>query len=191
MNRARVSAGETVLVVGLGSVGVAVAQIARWKGARVIGASSQLPERLATWQNEVDVAVDSAPDKLAEAVRAATGGRGADVVFNAVGGTTFGPSLEVAAQRGRVVSTAAAAPREISFDLLSFYRRGLSLFGINSADISDAESAIILNSVGEGFDQGRLQVAVDRTFPLADAARAYAAVRGRGLGKVVVVTEPA
>ena len=188
VSRARVAEGETVLVVGLGSVGVAVAQIARWRGARVIGASSQLPERVAKWGNEVDVAIDSAPDKLADAARAATGGRGADVVFNAVGGTTFGPSLEVAAQRGRFVSIAAAVPRQVSLDLLSLYRRGLSLLGVNSFDISDAESASILRSLAEGFDQGRLRVAVDRTFELADAARAYEAVRGRGLGKIVLVS---
>ncbi len=186
VNRARVQADETVLIVGMGSVGVAVAQIARWKGARVIGASSQLRERLDTWAGEVDVAIDSAPHKLADVVRAASGGRGADVVFNAVGGTTFAPSLEVAAPGARIVAIAASVPREVSFDLLSLYRRGLSLFGINTLTISDAESANILRSLAEGFDQGRLRITVDRTFPLADAARAYAAVRGRGLGKVVI-----
>jgi len=187
VNRGRVRPGETVLAIGMGSVGVAVAQIARWKGARVIGASSQRPERLAKWQNEVDVAIDSAPDKLADAVRAATQGRGVDVVFNAIGGSTFTPSLEVASQGGRFVSIAAAPPREVSFDLLSLYRRNLSLLGINTLAISDAESASILDSLGEGFAQGRLRITVDRTFPLADAARAYDAVRGGGVGKVVLV----
>jgi NADPH:quinone reductase len=187
VNRARVRSGETVLAIGMGAVGVAVAQIARWKGARVIGASSQRPERLAKWQDEVDVAIDSAPDKLADAVRAATDGRGVDVVFNAVGGSTFAPSLEVAAQGGRFVSIAAAPPREVSFDLLSLYRRNLSLLGINTVAISDAESAMILGSLVEGFEQGRLRLTVDRTFPLADATRAYDAVRAGGAGKVVLL----
>jgi NADPH:quinone reductase len=191
VNRARVRTGETVLVVGMGSVGVAVAQIARSKGARVIGASSQRPERLARWQNEVDVAVDSGPSKLADAVRAATGGRGVDVVFNAIGGSTFAPSLEVAAQGGRFVSIAAAPPREVGFDLLSLYRRNLSLLGINTLAISDAESAAILASLGKGFEQGRLRVNVDRTFPLDGAERAYAAVRAGGVGKVVLVAQGA
>jgi NADPH:quinone reductase-like Zn-dependent oxidoreductase len=191
VNRARVQPGETVLMIGMGSVGVAVAQIARWKGARVIGASSQLPERLARWASEVDVVIDSAPDKLADAVRAATSGRGVDVVFNAVGSTTFAPSLEVAAPGARLVAIAASLPREVSFDLLSLYRRGLSLFGINTLAISDTDSAGILGMLAQGFDQGRLRVSVDRTFPFADATRAYAAVRGRGLGKIVLAAQPA
>jgi NADPH:quinone reductase len=190
VNRARVQAGETVLMIGMGAVGLAVAQIARWKGARVIGASSQLPERLARWASEVDVAVDSALHRLGDAVRAATSGRGVDVVFNAIGGTTFAPSLEVAAPGARFVAIAASPPREVSLDLLSLYRRGLSLFGINSLAISDSESRSILGMLAQGFDQGRLRFAVDRTFSLADAARAYTAVRGRGLGKVVLTAEP-
>ena len=190
VSRARVRSGETVLVVGMGTVGVAVAQIARWKGARVIGASSPLPERLAKWKNEVDVALDSAADTLADAVRAETAGRGVDVVFNGIGGSTFAPSLEVAAASGRVVSIAVSAPREVSVDLLAFYRRNLSLLGISSLAISDAESASILRSLSEGFDQGRLRIAIDQTFPLAEAERAYAAVRSHNGGKAVLVAPP-
>ena len=59
-------------------------------------------------------------------------------------------AIRSGASRSRFVSIAAAVPRQVSLDLLSLYRRGLSLLGINSLDISDAESASILRSLTGG-----------------------------------------
>jgi NADPH:quinone reductase len=89
LNEAELKAGATVLVTGaLGAVGRAVAQIAHWKGARVIGTD------IVDGPSQADhFLIASAPDLVAQ-VRAAAGGEGVDVAFDAVGGPMFEPSLK-------------------------------------------------------------------------------------------------
>src|SRR5215211_3243207 len=85
-----ISAGETLLVTGAaGGVGSAAAMIARWKGARVVGAIKDQSERARAERAGVEVIIDTSREQLKDSVLAATKGRGADFALDAVGGPLF------------------------------------------------------------------------------------------------------
>ena len=104
---AQAGAGETVAVFGAnGSVGRAVIQLARWRGSRVVAVDRAALADDLQRSGAVDAFFPS--DKhLVERIRAYTGGRGADVVYDAVGGVMFEPALHSLARRGRVVEISA------------------------------------------------------------------------------------
>jgi NADPH2:quinone reductase len=103
--RARLRAGETVLVTGAaGGVGSAAIGLARAAGARVIAAATGPVKAAACRELGADVVVDLAgQEDLAAAVRAATGGRGADVAVDTVGGALFHRVRRAVAFEGRIV----------------------------------------------------------------------------------------
>ena len=131
---AGLKAGETVLLIGAGGgVGGADAQIARRIGPRVIGADQRTPRPgRAIFIASPERLIIGAEDLPAE-VRAATGGKGADVVLDLVGGVMFRTALKKSlALRGRLAEIAATGQREVSFDLVDFYRNESRLFGVNA-----------------------------------------------------------
>jgi len=186
LERAQVRAGDSVLVIGgTGAVGTAAVQLARWMGARVL-ATTRKSEVGAIWQRSVDVAIALPGAELPQAVLDATTQRGVDAVLNAVGGETFAPGLACAARGGRVVSV-ASNPTSVTFDLVDFYHRELTLLGVDSLQLDAAQCGPYLDRVGAGFDRGALQVETPREVPLTDAVAAYAQVAAGGAGKWVLV----
>ena len=128
---AGLKAGETVLLIGAGGgVGGAAAQIARRLGARVIGADGRAPRPDAPINAIAEKLIIGAEDLPAE-VRSATGGTGADVVFDLVGGVMFRSAL-ASRPRGRLVEIASTGQREVSFDLVDFYHNESRLFGVDT-----------------------------------------------------------
>src|SRR5262249_10141081 len=116
---ARLSAGETLVVTGAGGgVGSAAAQIGKWRGARVIGVDQrELPSGSVAHAAFDDFYIPG-DEPIDSVVRHATSSRGADVVFDAVGGPMFEPSLKSLARRGRLTEITSVADRRVSFDLL-------------------------------------------------------------------------
>ena len=107
-DRARLAPGETVLVLGAsGAIGHACVQLAKAFGARVLAGVSSPEKFEAARAAGADVMIDlSQPDlhdSLREQVRAATGGRGADIVLDPVGGDVFDAAIRALAWRGRLV----------------------------------------------------------------------------------------
>ncbi|HSK99482.1 MAG TPA: zinc-binding alcohol dehydrogenase family protein [Rubrobacteraceae bacterium] len=186
-----VSSGETILVSGAaGGVGSAAAMIARWKGARVIGAVRDESERARAERAGVEVVVDTSREEVADAVLAATDGRGANLVLDAVGGPLFEPALNSLAEKGRmVVITTTPDKRHVSFDLLDFYRKSLRLSGLMTSFLDAEESAAVLRDLGPGFDAGALRApAIAERYPMAQAGTAYARVEsGEAAGRVLLV----
>lgn len=114
-------AGETVLLIGAGGgVGGAAAQVARHLGARVIGADRHVPHPDAPIHAIAEKLIVGGNDLPAE-VHAATNGKGADVVFDLVGGVMFRSALNSLAHGGRLIEIAATGRREVCFDLVDFY----------------------------------------------------------------------
>jgi NADPH:quinone reductase len=108
---ASLKAGEIALLIGAGGgVGAAAAQIARRLGARVIGADNRMPRPDAPIQAIAEKLIIGAKDLPAE-VRAATGGKGADVVLELVGGFMLSSALKTLGLRGRLVEIAATGQR--------------------------------------------------------------------------------
>ncbi len=183
LQAAEVRAGEVVLVIGAaGAVGRAVTQIARWKGARVIGADIAEPPP------DLNAFINANADDFVEKVRAANGNKGVDLVYNAVGGPTFEKGLESLRPQGRQVVITSIGERRVSFDLLDFYHRRLRLIGADSLKLDGREIAAIMDALKPGFESGVLKLFEVKPWPLAAAAAAYEAVeKGTGPTKQILV----
>jgi NADPH2:quinone reductase len=186
-----VSPGETILVTGAaGGVGSAAVMIARWKGARVIGAIKDESERAMAQRAGVEVVVDTSQEEVTDAVLAATDGRGANLILDAVGGPLFEPALTSLAKKGRmVVITTTPDKQNVSFNLLDFYRKGLCLFGLMTSFLDAEGSAAVLRDLGPGFDEGALRApAIAERYPLVQVGMAYARVEsGEAAGRVLLL----
>ncbi|WP_028220975.1 quinone oxidoreductase family protein [Paraburkholderia oxyphila] len=184
---AQLTAGETIAVIGVsGGVGGAVTQIAKARGARVIGVGPEAPHADSPAARLIDAFVPMDAD-TARRVRELTGGAGADVVYDAVGGVAFELALALAKRRGRVVEISAIGKRRVEFDLIDFYHNETQLFGADSAKLGVVEAAPIMRALAESFDAGRFAApVVAGRYPLERAREAYAAVAAGTPGRVVI-----
>jgi len=187
-----ISAEEAILVTGAaGGVGSAAVMIARWKGARVIGAIKDESERARAERAGVEVIIDTSREEVTDAVLMATGGRGVDLVLDAVGGPLFEQALNSLGENGRmVVITTIPDKQQVSFNLLDFYRKGLCLFGLMTSFLDAEGSAAVLRNLGPGFDEGALRApAIAERYPLEQAGMAYTRVEsGEAAGRVLLLT---
>ena len=184
--------GDTCLVhAAAGGVGLLLVQMAKRRGARVIGTvGTEAKAALARGAGADDVVLYRQEDFL-EAVRRLTGGRGVDVVYDSVGKTTAEKSLDCLAPRGMVVFYGNASGPVPAVDPLVLSRKG-SLFltrpslvhYIADRESLEARSADVLGDAAAG----RLQVRIDRTYPLGEAGEAHRALEGRQTtGKVLLI----
>ena len=191
MEYAQLSAGETLLVTGAGGgVGSAAAQIGKWRGARVIGVDrSELPPG-----SPAEAALDDffvlSDEPLDSVVRRATNGRGTEVVFDAVGGPMFEPSLKSLARRGRQTEITSVGDRRVSFDLLDFYHNESRLFGVDTRQRDAVASAALLEALTPVFEQGAFKAPkIDRVIPLSEGCAAYDQVaRGEARGRLALAS---
>src|SRR5271166_1254742 len=179
--------GETVAIIGAGGgVGGAVAEIAAAQGAIVLGLDRREPPQAAPAARVLNAYIpsnDGAPDK----VRRLTAGKGADLVFDTVGGITFEAALSMAAPRGRVVEIASTGKRRVEFDLTDFYHNETRLIGADSRKRDAIGCARLLANLTDGFEWGRYTAPiVDARYPLARAKEAYAAVERGSEGRIVL-----
>ncbi len=166
--------GETALLIGAGGgVGGAAAQIARRLGACVIAADRHAPHPDAPIHAIAEKLILGATDLPAE-VRAATGGKGADVVFDLVGGIMFRSAVSSLALGGRLVEIAATGQREVCFDLPDFYHNESRLFGVDTLKLDLTASAKVLDALTPGFVAGDYRAApIAETCGLDVAKEAY------------------
>lgn len=178
-----VQAGETVLIVGVsGAVGRAATQIAHWKKARVIGASTHSDN-----PSNADALINTTTHDLDQEARALTDRKGADLVLDAVGGPMFEPSLKSLRCGGRQIAI-SSTDRRVTFDLVDFYHNASHLIGVDTAKLSGTEIAELMNGLRAGFQEGYLQAPTVTTWPLERAIEAYEAVeKGRPRTKHVLI----
>jgi NADPH:quinone reductase-like Zn-dependent oxidoreductase len=182
VTRARVRPGEDVLVLGAGSgVGQAAIQIAWLHGARVF-ATAGTEEKLARARElgAVEV-INHHTQDLPTEIRRVTGNRGVDVVIEHVGEATWDRSLKCLARGGRLVTCGATTGYKAGIDLRFLFARQYSLMGSYMGTKAE------LLRAAQFFFSGQLRPAVDRIFPLADAATAHRYLEeGKHFGKVVL-----
>jgi NADPH:quinone reductase-like Zn-dependent oxidoreductase len=182
VTRAALREGEWVLVWGIGGgIGTASLQIAKALGAQVV-ATSGSDEKLARARElGADAVVNHAEEDVADAVRQATAGRGADVVVEHVGEATWKTSLQVAAAGARIAVCGATSGPNPPANLHRIWWKQLTILGSTMGTRADFEGAYELVA------SGRAKPIVDRVFPLAQAAEAHRYLEeGRQLGKVVL-----
>ncbi len=185
---AALQTGETLVVTGAGGgVGGAGAQIGKRIGAHVIGIDRAAPHPDAPVRRAADVIITPPQGEAAKAVREATGGRGADVVLDAVGGPMFAQSLAILAPRGRLAIISSAGQRQVSFDLVDFYHNETQMFGVDTLKRDLVASARMLEAITPGFEDGSfLPPVIERVVSLTDAADAYRRVAEGARGRVVL-----
>lgn len=183
VGRAKLQAGEDVLVIGASSgVGSAAIQIARLLGARVI-ATASTPEKLekARALGAHDV-VSHASQEFAKDVRALTGKKGVEVAIEHVGGYVFEQAVASLAKNGRLATCGATIGGKVDLDVNVLFGRHLQLSGSWMGRRSE------LVEVLKFVRDGRLKPVVDEVLPLADARRAHEKLEARGsFGKLVLV----
>lgn len=179
---AKVQAGETVLILGTGgAVGSVAARIAHSRGARVIGTGRKESDISSAKNLPVDVWINLATTDLPAGVRAVTNGRGADVVFDVVGGQMFEKCLASLAFRGRQVAINSSPDPVVSFNLVNFYHNESRLLGFDSLKLKFEEIAAIFHLVIPGIEAGLFPPPEVETFPLDEGLRLY---REMGDGKI-------
>lgn len=185
------AAGEAVLITGAASgVGSFAVQLARELGARVLVAGRKM-ERLERLRELGAEACFPLGQELAPGVREATGGRGADLVLDLVGGHWLPGNLAALAPRGRLVLVGLLAGSKAEVDLRAMLSRRLRLIGSALRSRSREEKGRLIADFGAfalpRLADGRLRPVIDRVLPFDRIADAYVAVRAGGLfGKVVV-----
>lgn len=179
--------GDVVLIMGLnGKVGQAAAQIASWKGARVIGVVRKSEPYIGHAAAPVDVIV-SGETKVSDAVRQLTAGRGADIVFNTVGDPYYQDAHESTAKLGRQILI-SAVNKIVSFNIFEFYRGRHTYVGIDTLALSCVETGAVLRDLQPGFASGQLRpfpIETHAIYPLSRAAEAYAMVLGSSRDRVI------
>lgn len=131
-SQARLSAGELVLIHAVGSgVGLAAVHLARALGARTFGTTRQAGKLARATALGLDhgVVVTADLSTLGDAVRAASGGRGADVTLDLVGGPYVAASIAASAPRGRVMLVGAVGGAQATFDVRQVLGKRLTLMG--------------------------------------------------------------
>lgn len=192
IDRAQLKAGETVLVMGAaGGVGTAAIQIAGVAGARVIAAAST-DEKCALCKSiGADVTINYSKQNLRDAIKAATDGKGPDVIYDPVGGDFAEPAFRSIGWRGRYLVVGFASGPIPSLPLNLALLKGASIVGVFWGDYSKREpkaNAAMMQELAQWYAQGKIKPVIDRTMPMKDLKAAYAHMGSRGvMGKLVLV----
>jgi NADPH2:quinone reductase len=188
----RLQAGETVLIhAGASGVGLAAIQMAKRAGARVMATASS-DERLARLvAYGLDDGINYASVDFVDAVRQLTGGAGADVIVDSVGGSNLQKSLHCLAYRGRCM-TFGDAGRETpsSLDISSMRANNQTLVGyfLGAELFLSPRPHAVIAGVLDDIASGDLRVVIDRTFPLDEAGEAHAYIESRqAFGRVLLI----
>jgi len=182
VTRARVEAGETVLVWGIGGgVSLAAMRIAKLRGARVIVTSSSDAKLAQARQLGADVTLNHRTQSVAQEVRALTARRGVDVVVENVGEATWEDSLRCLAKGGRLVTCGATTGPRVVTDVRRLFWNQYTILGSTLGNATDYAAVVRVLS------GGALRPLVDRVYPLAEVRTAFERLaRGEQLGKVLV-----
>lgn len=191
IRRARLAAGETVLVTGAGGgVGRATVTLAKALGATVIAVARDDRRRAAALEQGADHALVADPERLRDQVRGRTGGRGADVVVESVGGALFDACLRCVAWEGRLVVVGFAGGDIPSVPAGYLLVKNIAVLGLQGSDYRDREPGYLRDMLTELLDlhtRGRLPSPVEAVYPLDEAAAALTRLEQGGLtGRLVL-----
>jgi NADPH2:quinone reductase len=194
LDRGQLKAGETVLVLGAaGGVGTAAIQIAKIAGARVIAAASTDEKCAFCRAHGADETINYATQDLRERLKALTGGKGPDVIYDPVGGPFTEPAFRSIAWRGRhlVIGFAAGDIPTLKINLALV--KGASIVGVFWGDFARREpqaNAAMMQELAGWYAQGRIKPPIDGQLPMRELKAAYARMAARQVqGKLVLVND--
>jgi NADPH2:quinone reductase len=190
-DRGRLKAGETLAVLGAsGGAGLAAVEIGKALGARAIACASSAEKLEICRQHGADALVNYDSDDLKDALRAATGGNGPDVIYDCVGDRYAEPALRSIAWGGRylVIGFAAGEIPRIPLNLLLL--KGCEMAGVffgRFSELDPAAHAANMQQLLAWCQDGTLKPHIGKVFPLEETAQAVTMLEARkAVGKIVV-----
>ena len=189
LTRAGFRAGQTVFAPAIGgSVGNAVTQLARAGGAKHSMSSTtnhaKAEQAKALGFNEV---IDTSQEKLGDGVHRMTGGYGADIVIDGIGGEVLGEALATLAFEGSLTTLGYSASRQTTIDVTNLIVPQASIRSLNMFVQPKAVVAEAWNVIVSLLKSGAIKPIVAKTFQLADAAEALRyLIEGRPFGRVIL-----
>lgn len=182
-------AGETLMIHGATSgIGATAIQMAKAAGAKVIGTSRGPAKAAEALKLGCDVSVDVKAQDFAEVAKAEGG---VDVILDMVGGDYFAKGLDALKTGGRIVYIAAQGGGEVALPIFRLMQKRALVTGSTlrprDADEKARLTAAVEATVWPWIAAGKLKPVIDRTYPLAEAAKAHAALEaGEVVGKVIL-----
>jgi NADPH2:quinone reductase len=192
VRRAALQPGEWLLVHGAaGGVGLAAVQLGKALGARII-ATAGTPEKLEVAREAgADVLVNYQSEDWVERVKAVTGGEGADVIYDPVGGDVFDGSTKCIAFEGRLLTIGFAGGRIPTLAINRVLLKNFSVVGVHWGYYQRRGSPLVqewMDALMKLYGEGRIRPVIYRAYPLREAAAALRALASReSYGKVVLV----
>lgn len=183
--------GETVLVqAGGGGVGLAAIQLAKRAGATVLATASSESKLERLREFGMDHGINYRDDDFVARTMDITGGRGANLIVDSVGGKTLEGSVAALAYRGRI-SWVGNAGREGPANFGGLGQKNASVTGVYlgaEMTVNAARCRAMIEQLMQDVAKGELKVVIDRKFPLSDARGAHEYVEGRGaFGRVLLI----
>lgn len=167
-NRAQLKAGETLLVLGAGSgVGTMAVQMGKYLGARVLATGGSEEKQKLAFSLGADEALNHRHSGFYKQVKALTGGRGVDVVFEHIGEAVWDDAVKSLAFGGRLVTCGATTGVRGLIDLRHTFYKRLSILGSTMGSLSDFHECLHL------ADQGVLTPVIDRVYFFKDIQAAH------------------
>ena len=189
--RGQLKAGETLLVLGAaGGVGLAAVQLGRAMGARVIAAVGSEEKRSCVLSNGADESINYTSEDLKTRAKELTDGRGADVIFDPVGGDQFDQAVRAINAEGRILIIGFASGRIPQYGVNLALLKSCAVVGVNYQHFFANDRARVNENFDEllaMFAEKKICPIIDKVFPLEQAADALQYVADRkAVGKVVV-----
>ncbi|MFP5399954.1 MAG: NADPH:quinone oxidoreductase family protein [Gammaproteobacteria bacterium] len=191
IDRGQLRAGETVLVLGAaGGVGTAAVQVAKAVGARVIAAASTADKCALCREIGADETIDYGREDLRERLKALTGSRGVDVVYDPVGGALAEPALRAVGWRGRylVIGFAGGTIPALPWNLPLL--KGSAIVGVFWGEFARREPqgfAVAMRELAQWYAQGKVKPVIDQRLPMSALRDAYARMASRQVrGKLLL-----
>ena len=190
--RARLQSGEWLLVTGAaGGVGLTAVEIGKAMGARVIACAGSADKLAIAQQHGADHLVDYSKEDIRERVKAITGGRGADVIYDPVGGDAFDASLRSIAWGGRIIIIGFAAGRVSQIPANIVLVKNIDVIGFYWGSYQAHKPDLLRRSFTQlfrWFQEGKLRPHVSHRLPLERAGEALQLLQQRqSTGKVVLI----
>jgi NADPH:quinone reductase len=192
-HRGHLQRGETLLVLGAaGGVGLPAVEIGKAIGARVLAAAGGADKLAMARSRGADQLIDYRIESIRDRVRALTDGKGADVVFDPVGGDAFDQALRAVNWEARMLVIGFAGGRIQAVPANLILVKNISVIGVVFGAQSERDPVLISRNLAEllrWWQTGRLKPLVAKVFPLAEAGAALTALLSRSYaGKIVLST---
>ncbi|MES2260501.1 MAG: NADPH:quinone oxidoreductase family protein [Pseudomonadota bacterium] len=194
VDRAALKAGETMLVLGAaGGVGLAAIEIGKALGARVIAAASTDEKLEVCKAHGADAVINYSKEDLREAIKAATGGKGPDVIYDPVGGIYAEPAFRSIGWRGRYLVVGFANGEIPKLPLNLTLLKGASLMGVFWGEFAKREPKANLAGMQQllgWMAEGKIKPHISGRYALADTPQALNDMAARKVtGKVVILPQ--